>query len=123
MKAEKRFTDDDLIAFIEGLRAPRQQPATAIYERAVGRSQVFDHVSAVPADDARVPAGNFRVRVEGIQIDVRKYPVIRVPASDVRFFRRKVKFRAGARTTLDGQSCMAFFSIVVILLLRLIVVV
>src|SRR5687767_11428401 len=62
----------DAIAAVERARLPRFKVDNIIDDRAVDRTEVFDHESGAVPPDARVTTRNFRVRIESRQVDFRK---------------------------------------------------
>jgi hypothetical protein len=85
MEFQKRFPDDYLITTLKRLPVSRQKPAPSINEGAVGRAKVFDEELAVLIHDSRVTARYLGFRVVLIKVDIREYPAIRIPSSNVSF--------------------------------------
>ena len=55
----------------------------AVNKSPVRRSQIFDPVLTIAQRNAGVTPRHFRLRIVGIQIDVRKDPAVGVPAANI----------------------------------------
>ena len=106
MKAQKSLADDYLVALAQDLRAARQQASSAINKCAVRRAQVLDHMNIISKNDPGMASRYFRVGVVGIQIDVRKNSVVRVPAADVRLFGSEWEIGVRRAAAFDRQLCV-----------------
>jgi hypothetical protein len=54
MKPQECLPDDYLITFAQDLRTSGQQTPSAIYERAIRRAKILDHVNVVTINYSRV---------------------------------------------------------------------
>lgn len=109
MKTQKCLSNYDLVPFGQNLRTTRQQPAAAVQERPVGRTEIFDHMNAAAVGDPGMAARDFGIGVVGVEVHVRKYAIVGVPPADVRLFRTQPKFGVGRVAALDQQSGMSSF--------------
>src|SRR5215831_2826478 len=83
-KSQERLAHDDFITVFQWLPIAGGQTATAIDESSVSRSQVFNQVTSIAHDNARVAARDLGFGIIGIQINVGKYATICVPPANVR---------------------------------------
>jgi hypothetical protein len=56
VKPQKGLSNYYLVTFGQNLRTARQKASSAIEERAVGRTQILDHVYIVSKNDPRMSA-------------------------------------------------------------------
>jgi len=87
----------------EACGACRKKPSPSIDERTVGRAEVLDEVLAVVINDARVPSRDLGFGIVFIQIDVREYAAVRIPAANVRLNADDRKLFADSPAPLDYQ--------------------
>src|SRR6185503_4091464 len=84
LKLQKRLADNHLIAVLKHMTFAGKKSSPAIYESAVGRPEVFDEILAVMVDNAGMPSRYLGLRIIFIQIDIREYAAVRIPAADIR---------------------------------------
>src|SRR5256885_827096 len=104
MKTQERLSDDNLVAVAQGLAVSRQQPPTAIDESPIRRTQVFNEILPVAPHDARMAARDFRLRVVGVQVNIREDSAVCVPTPYLRLFLAQGKLFSGGTTALYDQT-------------------
>jgi hypothetical protein len=104
MKPQEGFSYDDLVTLSQNLRTARQKAPAAIEERAVRRTEIFDHVNISAIIYPGMASRNLCVRVVGVEIDIREDPVVGVPAADVRFLGGQLKFGISRIAAFDDKT-------------------
>jgi hypothetical protein len=103
MEFQERLPYDYLITTLQRLPVAGQKPAAAIYERSVGRSEVFDEELPVLIHYSRVTARDLGFWIVLIQVDVRENPAIRIPASYVGLSAGNGKFLSDSAPAFNDQ--------------------
>src|SRR5215203_4808134 len=110
MEAQKCFSDDDFVTVAERLTLSRRQSLAAIDEGPVCRTEVFKKVLAVAEGDARVTPRHLCFRIVSVQIDVREYTAVGIPAPDLGFYITQHKLLSGRAALFDNQAGVRFGS-------------
>jgi hypothetical protein len=108
MEFQERFPDDYFITTLQRLPVSGQKPAPSIHERTVGRAEVLDEELAILVHDSRVTPGDLSFRVVLIEVDVRKYPAIGVPSSNMSFGRGNREFLANSASAFNDELAAYF---------------
>jgi hypothetical protein len=119
MKLQKRLPYYNLITALQRLPVPGQKSAAAIYECAVGRSEVFDEELAILIHDSRVTAGDFCLRIILIEVDIGKYAAVSIPPPYVRLGGGNRKFLTDPAASLyDQLAAHLAFTLLTLLFIR-----
>jgi len=103
LKLQKGLADYYLIAVLKRVSFAGKKPSTAIYKSAVGGAEILDEILTVMIDDSRVSPGDLCFGIVLIQVYVREYAAIGVPAANVCLDAAYWKFFADSSAPFDDE--------------------